>query len=571
MLRRQKEVQAENKITFYTINRLHIEHTNEQITKDELTSIASLINQTPLDELNNNHQNNFQTEPINTRTGDFDESDDEKRISNSSNSSDYYLTTGSNIVQLIENILRLMTTYSNAFFRKLIYFIRIKSNESDQNLNENCVTSSTTPNSSINNQQNSNQQISTKQVDCSSSFETNNNSSNQNDSNHQSLFINHQSISTIISENSLLQNQQHHPATGDLQNSQELISDSLSSKDKMKKAKQENKSEIKKLKADLQSVRQSESEFKDKFNKMQVNRNELKFQCSKLQHDNTALQTKLQNFLNTKQQDKNLITDLEKKLLDERKIRNQLEKQISKFSKVVECGEICKQRRIDFDDSINKLRDEIRLKDLQIMKINEDNMNNKQILLTAIEKMQSRTQQLEQNLKEETKLKLELFSVLGETRRQLEMNQIILFKKSTEVEELNTKISELMAVLPGQDPYGSYSNSIFLPNFIRPLSNSGNDSKQSQIETNSVVGSGSSVLKNSIQSLNNSTNLQSTADLNLSNLSNSISNCNKSISPTQSSNAKGSLSNWKNLNHSFQTESTSGDLTPKNSTNSSDL
>ena len=498
MLRRQKEVQAENELTFYTINKLHIEHTNDLENSRE----EELIHHQ--EEMNNNDEQIDRDE----------ESDDEKRISNST------YPTGSNVVLLIENLVKLTTNYLNAIFRKFISLISFRSKQSPQTAN--------TKQSSIE----------------SSSFEPNNSSTTTQPDNNSSLY---QQEATLIQQDFALNSQE--------MNEKDLSSTvDASSKDKLKKIKQENKNEIKKLKGDLQSARQSELEYKDKLNKMQVSRNEFKFQCSKLQHDNTTLQSKLQSFLNAKQQDKSTINDLEKKLQDERKAKSQLEKQLNKYSKVVECGDACKQKRIEFEDCLNKLRDELRMRDVQILKLGEESLNNKQVLLAAIDKMQTRTQQLENSLREETKLKLELFSVLGETRRQLEMNQILLFQKSNEVEELNCKISELMAIMPtGHDPY---SSSIFLPNFI-----SASNNELSKQQSLSIDG-GSSVLKNNIQQ--QSANLQQTDTNNLSNNSN-ISN-----KTTSSSVSKGSLSDWKNLNHSLSLESTSGDLTPK-STTTSDL
>jgi len=516
MLRRQKEVQAENELTFYTINKLHIDHTVNGTTQlNEQRRAVDEVNQR--EENNNNEQ---------IETSNFD-SDDQKRISNYSSN-----PAGSNLVLLLENLVKLTTIYFNAIYRLFIsLFNRTIASLNGSLYQENSNSSNV---SSIENSHNNN----TLQLDT-----TNNN--------HSASSYNNQIDANITSSTSLLTQPDHSPSSINHQQQQEAMNEkdvsiTADQRDKPKKVKQENKNEIKKLKADLQLSRQSEFEYKDKFNKMQVSRNELKFQCNKLQHDNTALQTKLQNFLNTKQQDKNLISELEKKLMDERKAKSQLEKQLSKYSKVVECGDACKQKRDEYDRCLEKLRDELRIKDLQFHKLNEDSLNDKQLLLAALDKMQNRTQQLENSLSSETKLKLDLFSALGETRRQLELNQILLFQKSNEVEDLNCKINELMAV-SGHDPYST--SSIFLQNFIT-TNNELSNSKQSS------DGSTSSMLKNNIQqaSSNNSNN----NNLHQNNDTNNLSN-------NSSSSTKGSLSDWKNLNHSLES---SVDLTPKSSTNS---
>lgn len=586
--RRRKEVETENELTFNIVNRLHIENINSE-------SLISNHNNSSINHLNNNNEI---TNEESTNEQNFDqESEDERRISNVDVDA-IQIGSSSNLVLIIENIFILMTTYLIAIFRKFLNLT---------NLNHRfrlLTKSSSDSNSSlIDNNKALDNKILDRLIDKSTDKSTEQISSSIQDNNNSSFL--QEEIVTLTPTNCL---------SSIDQNQQDNNNDTVRSLDKLKKMKQENKNEIKKLKNELQSIKQSELDCKEKLNKMQVSRNEFKFQCNKLQHDNTVLQEKLQNCLNSKQQDKNMINELEKKLQEERKTKQQLEKQVNKYSKVIECGEACKQRRQEFDDCLNQLREELKLKDIQMNKLKEDAFGNKSLLLNALEKMQNRNSQLESNLREETKLKLELFSVLGDTRRQLEVNQLILFQKSNEVEELNCKLSELMAVMPSinthSDPYGS----IFLPNFMNQTVNSAinqtlnlnqnvnqnetvnmvnvtassstlnnlNSNLNSNLNNNNIGISKhqspssteyqqsnvrNTVLKNSIvgsrDNLSHKTNLINTSNNNSNNVS---TNSNRTSS--SSSSIKDASIDWKNLTNSLEhsLESTSGvSSTPKSS------
>ncbi|EDO41095.1 predicted protein [Nematostella vectensis] len=85
-----------------------------------------------------------------------------------------------------------------------------------------------------------------------------------------------------------------------------------------------------------------------------------------------------------------------------------------------------------------------------------------EVLMTALTAMQGKNTHLENSLSSETRLKLDLFSALGDTRRQLEITQNKLSSKERDVETLKAKIAEVMAVMPatsypGDSPGGRFS------------------------------------------------------------------------------------------------------------------
>lgn len=115
-----------------------------------------------------------------------------------------------------------------------------------------------------------------------------------------------------------------------------------------------------------------------------------------------------------------------------------------------------------------------------------DNMQLKketEVLMSALTTMQGKNTHLENSLSSETRLKLDLFSALGDTRRQLEIAQANLKAKDREIETLKLKIAEVMAVMPATTTYTTgdspgvprfASNHLISPNHIE-LSGSGLD------------------------------------------------------------------------------------------------
>ena len=71
-----------------------------------------------------------------------------------------------------------------------------------------------------------------------------------------------------------------------------------------------------------------------------------------------------------------------------------------------------------------------------------------ELLYSALTAMQGKNTHLENSLSSETRIKLDLFSALGDTRRQLEILQNRLKDKEKELETFKGKFAEAMAVMP---------------------------------------------------------------------------------------------------------------------------
>ena len=194
---------------------------------------------------------------------------------------------------------------------------------------------------------------------------------------------------------------------------------------------------------------------------------------------------RISTFNSNKTQDKTLITTLERKLKNERDARSQLENQLKESKKKIAAAaaipppslppqvekvvsaadhDSCKVRTAELEGELKRIQAKFEeaSKRLDAMKKEEettrksnstDNEKMKkdlELLSNAFKVMQGKNLHLENSLSSETRLKLDLFSALGDTRRQLEITQDRMHNKCKEVDMLKGKIAEVMAVMPPQ-------------------------------------------------------------------------------------------------------------------------
>ena len=97
-----------------------------------------------------------------------------------------------------------------------------------------------------------------------------------------------------------------------------------------------------------------------------------------------------------------------------------------------ECSESCRNRRSEVEGEIKRMRRdqravEERTRALERENINlrqyKDNQSDAEVLMSALSAMQEKHTHLETSLSAETRVKLDLFSALGEAKRQLEISQ----------------------------------------------------------------------------------------------------------------------------------------------------
>lgn len=237
--------------------------------------------------------------------------------------------------------------------------------------------------------------------------------------------------------------------------------------------------DVKRLKSDLQSSRQLEQELRSQISNLQNGERQAKGDIQQLQHDNDQLQSKLHGLVTARQLDKQTMSSLEKRIAEERKQRTACEASLVTERRArraaeearsalpppppplvrQECTDSCKSRRTQMEQDLKSLRRELKTKEERCNALEKDASRCKEthkeseILLGALNALQDKTAHLEDSLSAETRIKLDLFSALGEAKRQLEIRESLIRSQEKEIEMLKAKIAQDLAVMP-QDTFG---------------------------------------------------------------------------------------------------------------------
>ncbi|KAL2080085.1 hypothetical protein ACEWY4_023878 [Coilia grayii] len=209
--------------------------------------------------------------------------------------------------------------------------------------------------------------------------------------------------------------------------------------------------DIKKLKADLQASRQLEQDLRSQISSLSSAERTMRSELGQLRQENELLQNRLHNAVQAKQKDKQTIVQLEKRLKAEQEARAAAEKQLAEEKKRKkmeeataaravalaaasrgECTDSLRGRIRELESECKKLTQDMKLKEEQIRELEvkaqelrkyKENEKETEVLMSALSAMQDKTQHLENSLSAETRIKLDLFSALGDAKRQLEIAQ----------------------------------------------------------------------------------------------------------------------------------------------------
>ncbi|XP_062266661.1 macoilin [Platichthys flesus] len=243
--------------------------------------------------------------------------------------------------------------------------------------------------------------------------------------------------------------------------------------------------ELRKLRGELQASRQSEQELRSHMCNLTNSERSLRPEVSLLRQSNILLQGKILCLSKTKQRDKQSGVMLEKKTRAETDARLFAEKQLADLQaqKLEEAAssarsltnrqehcetQMLRKRVKDLETEYRQLQLENQVKENRVVDLERDVESSLSVcswtqalgkyrcveketdmLLSTLSAMQEKAQHLEYNLSAETRIKLDLFSALGDARRQLEIAQDKVMKQDREISEMKQKIAEVMAVSPG--------------------------------------------------------------------------------------------------------------------------
>jgi len=272
-------------------------------------------------------------------------------------------------------------------------------------------------------------------------------------------------------------------------------------------------SDIKKLKVDLQLSRNKENDLRDQIVSFMTGERTLKSEISNLQVEKSLLESRVKGLMSTRADEKGTLSSLERKLAEERRqktdfqIKLETERKVKKETASAEKTAQQNQTRSEvakLEAEMNTLRSELdRARDrcetaereaYQLRSYKEVH-GDPEVLVNALKGVQEKNRQLEIKLSEETKVKLDLFSALGEAKREISIRESQLGKKDHEVSHMSAKIAELLACMPSQHGPSAVPRVTTSPVTVTSLASyvqaAGSQAASSQAGQMSVNGAGS--------------------------------------------------------------------------------
>jgi len=232
---------------------------------------------------------------------------------------------------------------------------------------------------------------------------------------------------------------------------------------------------ITKLSAEMIQLRRSERDSKCKIESVTCLERSMRSDLKKLKEENESLQMKYHNLFNGKQKDKLSLQSLEKRLKIEAENRANAEKMLQDeikrsreeqesiksaaavTSKEREEYEELRKRKQELEGEVASVSGRLQQKDRDFdqlksevtqLKLREKSVKESETLMSALEAMQEKNAMLENSLSAETKIKLDLFSALGDAKRQLEITHRLILKRDSEIADLKSRMTDIVSVMP---------------------------------------------------------------------------------------------------------------------------
>lgn len=235
--------------------------------------------------------------------------------------------------------------------------------------------------------------------------------------------------------------------------------------------------ELRRARAELAGVRSAEAELRKALAAAAAGDRQRRHEHQQLKHANEELHSKVATLTSSRASERSA---LERKLVEERRARTTAESQLAaarqqhqqrlQQNKTSECGgEWCRARRAAADSELCSARRELqRVRDRSTQLARDLHSAGQQVssletrcretaaagstsngdTAAALAALRERAQHLERSLSAETRIKLDLFSALGEAKRQLEIREGLIRTQEKEIEELKAKIAQMLAVMP---------------------------------------------------------------------------------------------------------------------------
>jgi len=107
----------------------------------------------------------------------------------------------------------------------------------------------------------------------------------------------------------------------------------------------------------------------------------------------------------------------------------------------------------------NRERCQMAEQDAYMLRKRLEQCGDPEVLQARLDVFKEKNRQIENSLSAETKLKMDLFSALGEAKREISIKSYELQSKDHEISTLRQKIAEILAVMPGNSSSGMNASS----------------------------------------------------------------------------------------------------------------
>ncbi|KAI5712406.1 hypothetical protein M8J76_009642 [Diaphorina citri] len=265
--------------------------------------------------------------------------------------------------------------------------------------------------------------------------------------------------------------------------------------------------DIKQLRASLSTSRSIELELRSTLANLTVGERNARSELSESLQENQELNARLQSLLTARALDKQALSSLEKRLVEEKKAKSTLETLLARERKArraaeesaaklssVGCGDalcrgkrreveaakvtnggcadaVCRGKRRELEVESRQWKreaDERRercaaaeneLQALQKLREEQSELEHRlSSLRSEVSSVQDRNVALERSLSAETRIKLDLFSALGEAKRENEIVEGKLRKSERELNTIKARMAQVLAVMPPSS-FGPLSHS----------------------------------------------------------------------------------------------------------------
>jgi len=200
-------------------------------------------------------------------------------------------------------------------------------------------------------------------------------------------------------------------------------------------------SDLRRMKADLQQSKNKENDLREQIISYMSGERHLKSEISNLQVEKSLLESRVAGLMSTRAGEKAALSTLEKKLAEERRqktdfqVKLETERKSKKEAASAERNAHAAQTRsevLKLEAEIKTLRAELGVarerasgaeSEAYALRKYKETHGDPEVLVTALKSMQEKNGNIEKALSAETKLKMDLFSALGEARRELSIKQ----------------------------------------------------------------------------------------------------------------------------------------------------